>query len=399
MKIPNFRSLWSRLHRWVALGLGWVLIVSGLTGAILVAARPPDRSLHPELFRARHPSDTTPPAIDMEPIAQAMRSEFGSRASFTLRPPREAGDTLWVLVRGPWNGTVYINPVTGQEQGRRGDTEGFVNTIFKLHSSLWSQDAGKAILAGVALAYLLLLTTGLILWWPRRWPPSWRIERNKGATRGLFDLHRVVGTSAGLFIMISVVTGAYMAWRPFGKAISAISDTPTTLPPLIAKEIQPQQPPLRLDGLIANAQARFPGTPIGYIHLPAQEDRPVRIRFILSDDPHPNGLSSVWLHPRRGEVLAVHRWNELDPGARAVAVIYPLHTGVLGGPLLEIVTALSGLLLVVLGISGIWLWWRRRNSGHFRSRQGTASASPLSPRIIQRPDTAEQVTRQLPGDV
>jgi uncharacterized iron-regulated membrane protein len=83
---------------------------------------------------------------------------------------------------------------------------------------------------------------------------------------------------------------------------------------------------------------------------------------MLPDDPHPNGLTSVWLHPRTGDVLAAHRWNELDPGAKAVAVVYPLHTGELGGPLLEVFTAANGLILATLGISGLWLWWRRRRA-------------------------------------
>jgi uncharacterized iron-regulated membrane protein len=48
-------------------------------------------------------------------------------------------------------------------------------------------------------------------------------------------------------------------------------------------------------------------------------------------------------------------------------VIYPLHTGVLGGPAHEAVTALLGLVLGGLGLSGVWLWWRRRAVGAARS--------------------------------
>jgi uncharacterized iron-regulated membrane protein len=52
----------------------------------------------------------------------------------------------------------------------------------------------------------------------------------------------------------------------------------------------------------------------------------------------------------------------VDPGAAAVAVIYPLHTGELGGWLLETAVALGGLVLAGLGISGLWLWWKRRQA-------------------------------------
>jgi uncharacterized iron-regulated membrane protein len=68
----------------------------------------------------------------------------------------------------------------------------------------------------------------------------------------------------------------------------------------------------------------------------------------------------VWLDPRDGAVLAVTRWNALDPGARVVAVVYPLHTGELGGPLLEALVSLNGLALASLGVTGIWLWFKRR---------------------------------------
>ena len=59
-------------------------------------------------------------------------------------------------------------------------------------------------------------------------------------------------------------------------------------------------------------------------------------------------------------MVAAQRWNELDPGARINSILYPLHTGELGGVAGEAAVALLGLGLGALGISGIWLWWRRR---------------------------------------
>ncbi|WP_210235074.1 FAD-binding oxidoreductase, partial [Mesorhizobium sp. M2D.F.Ca.ET.233.01.1.1] len=36
----------------------------------------------------------------------------------------------------------------------------------------------------------------------------------------------------------------------------------------------------------------------------------------VPDDPNPNGLTSVWLDPSTGRILAAQRWNALDLGAR-----------------------------------------------------------------------------------
>ncbi len=112
------------------------------------------------------------------------------------------------------------------------------------------------------------------------------------------------------------------------------------------------------------------------LQLPAAPTKPVRVRFLVPGEPHPNGVTSVWMDPRTGQVLAVRRWNEVDPGAAAVAVIYPLHTGELGGWLLETAVALGGLVLAGLGISGLWLWWKRRQARQ-RTQKTLAAAQRL----------------------
>jgi uncharacterized iron-regulated membrane protein len=367
--MTRLRSLWLWLHRWVALSVGWVLALVGLAGAVLVVAQPLDRWGHPDLFRSGPSASANAVTAPLEPVRQRLVSELGADTTLTFRPPREPGDTLWVLVRGKWSGTVYLDPATGREQGRRAEDEGFVNVLFKLHSSLLLQDTGKAILACIALAYLTLLITGLVLWWPRRWPPSLRIQLSKGLGRGLFDLHRTLGAVMGLVIAVSVASGAYMAWRPLNDFVTFLAGAKSLKPPTLSNVVAAPDTAPELDALVALAQARFPNDAIGYIQVPGQANRPLRVRMRLADDPHPNGLTSVWLHPRTGAVLRVDRWNELDAGARAVSVVYPLHTGVLGGGWLEPVIFLSGLTLATLGFTGIWLWWKRRRLRRGRARK------------------------------
>ncbi|WP_431510795.1 PepSY-associated TM helix domain-containing protein [Variovorax sp. DAIF25] len=373
----SLRRLWLKIHRWVGLTLGPILAVTALLGAALVVGQPLDRQAHPELFVARTAGDATATRLPLEPLRQRLLAEFGPDTNLTLRPPRQPGDSYWVLVRGSWDGTVYLDPFTGAEQGRRGTQEGAYNLIYKIHNSLLLDSTGKGILAFVALSYLVLLVTGLVLWWPTRWPPSLRIVLNRGLLRGLFDLHRTGGAVLGLLIAVSVATGAYMAWRPLGDFISAAMGQKPVKPPTIAKG-SAHGPRLPLDELVARAQQVHPGQPIGYVAVPGKADRPVRVRFKLPDDPHPNGISSAWLHPVTGEVLAARKWQELDAGNGSVAVIFPLHTGELGGVVHEIVTALLGLALGGLGFSGIWLWWRRRRTAAEAARRSAAVARPSS---------------------
>lgn len=361
VRTMNLRRLWLKTHRWLALSVGWILAIVGLVGAILVIARPLDVWSHPQLFQVQPSTiaNESDKPVSLESVRHYLVTTFGKGYSFTLRSPHEKNETLRVLVRGPWEGTVYLNPYTGAEQGRRGDDEGVVNFLFKLHSSLMLKMTGKAILAWIALAYLVLLISGLVLWWPKRWPPSLKIELHKGVLRGLFDTHRIGGAVLGLVIAVSVATGAYMAWRPLGQIITAMAGDEVVKPPKV-KPVATTIVPPTLDEMVAHAQSQFPDDPVGYIQIPAKADQPIRIRMRLASDPHPNGRTAIYLHPQSGEILAVHRWDEIDIGARLNSIIYPLHTGELGGPLLEAVVFLAGLALGMLGVTGIWLWWRRR---------------------------------------
>jgi len=353
---PGLRRNWIRVHRWVALSAGWLLVLSAFLGSLLTVAKPLDQWVHQDLFRQAHATSERADAL-----AQAkarLDREFGPGTGYTFRPPRQPDDTLRVFVRGSWEGVVFFD-ATGRELGRRGETEGLYNQLFELHSSLLLGDTGKAVLTVTAGLYLFLLLTGLVLWWPRRWPPSLRVHWRAGVLRTSMDLHNVTGALLGLVIAVSVASGAYMAWPPLRAFVTgATGQSPVAAPRITPPPgARPQAP---LDQMARSARALFPEGMVGYVQVPASASQPVRVRLKLPDDPHPNGLTSVWLHPATGQVLKVARWTELDPGNRAVAVVYPLHTGALGGPLHEILVGVTGLALSALGGTGLLLWWKRR---------------------------------------
>lgn len=358
--MQRLRRAWLALHRWVALGLGWVLVLCGLSGALLVVAQPLDRQLHPELFRVQSGTPDGQAPASLQAMLDRLRPQFTADSTFSLRPPQQAGQTLELRVNGPWKGSVYFDPYSGVEQGRRGSDEGAFNLLFSLHSSLWLQATGKALLACVALTYVCLLLSGLVLWWPRKWPPSWRPELRKGLPRALFDLHRIGGALLGLLILVSASTGAYMAWRPLGAAINWASASHATKPPKLPAGLPADAPVLSLDALAASARKAWPDATLAVLPVPEDAGKPLRVRLRVAGEPHPYGVSVAWLDPRDGAVLAAQRWNEMDPGSGAVAVLFPLHSGKLGGPLMEACIALLGLALAGLGGSGLWLWWRRR---------------------------------------
>lgn len=346
------RRLWRTVHRWLGLSLGLVLLVAAVTGSAMLIADPLDEALNERLFHVRQAA-----TVNYQAVLSRLRAEVDPEASLTLRPPREQGESFQALVRGVWSGTIYFHPQTGEVLGTRGATDGVMGFLFTLHSNLFAGETGKAVLTLAALAYLFMLVSGVYLWWPARWRHALTVRWTAGGLRALFDWHRVTGVLLGGVVLVSVASGAYMAWPPLAKSISALMGASPAVPPKVMGG--PAQDEI-VELAVRRAEEVYASAIVGYVQIPAKADQPIRVRLRLSDDPHPNGLTYVWLDPSTAQILQVTRWTELDLGTRAYSYIYPLHTGELWGLPWMVATFGMGVALAAYAVTGLLLWWRRR---------------------------------------
>jgi uncharacterized iron-regulated membrane protein len=358
MLLRRWRPSLVKIHRWLGLTAGLLLMLNAFTGSLMLGARPLDRVLNAQLFEVKPAGQ----AVPLETLRQSLLADYGSKARFTIRPPREPEESILVYVTSDsWEGQAHYDPYSGRKLGAREEHEGFANALFEFHSALLAGDTGKTVLAFNTVTMLAMLVTGVLLWWPARsWRGAFSVSLKGGLLRSLFDLHRVGGVVLGAWVLVCVLTGTWMAWRPVSQWVTQVAGQQQVLPPTVKAGSAPQGRAATADEMVATANAALPGGVVGYLGLPAKPTAPVRIRKKLDDDPHPNGLSSVWLHPHTGEVIRVDRWSDLDVGTRSYAWIYPLHSGKLAGVVGVLATAAGGLLLFGFGVSGTWLWWLRR---------------------------------------
>lgn len=355
----RLRRGWIVLHRWLGLTFGCLLVFVAITGSLLVIAKPLDATLHPELF-----SSSGVARVPLQTVVSRMRAEFGPEAAFNIRIPADAGQSLQVAVSGPWIGTVYIDSASAQELGRRAAGEGFFNTLFELHSTLYAGDTGRATLACAALAYCALLLSGLVLWWPRTWAHAFAVRARLGSAVALRDLHRAAGAALGVLVLVSVVTGAYMAWRPLANWVTYLGGRQVAASPSVKAASDSSAVTATIDAAVQRAREHWPGATPSVVHVPPHSVAAARVRMRLADDPHPIGMSTIWLDPVSGGVLQARRWSELEAGSRAFSIVYPLHSGSLFGMATLLATFMGGIALAGFSCTGIWTWWLR----HFKSQ-------------------------------
>lgn len=117
------------------------------------------------------------------------------------------------MVVGGHSSGIYANPYTGEILGSRLPRQSLKGFLYDLHVSLLSGETGTLIVSIGAVMLLVLSITGLILWtgWGRlvaglriRWRSPWQIFT--------YDLHKVGGILAILFLVVIAATGVAMSY-------------------------------------------------------------------------------------------------------------------------------------------------------------------------------------------
>src|SRR4029077_13499052 len=188
------------LHLIVALVAGVFLVVVGTTGSIMAFEPELDHLLHRQ--RSYVPPQSTTKTLE----------ELGAVASTTQAGERPRGyllatsPNLSYQVLFPTR-VVFVDPYTGAVLGDRANAPDFLSRVHQLHLRLLIQnksDTGKSIVKWTSVALMILLASGLYLWWPAT---RMAIRAERGTRRWWFDLHNAVGIWSFVFVALATLTG------------------------------------------------------------------------------------------------------------------------------------------------------------------------------------------------
>lgn len=360
------RARWLRLHRWLGLGLGVWFVLLGLTGSALVFY--PD--LEP-LFDARITPRSAAGPISMERVAQTLSQAHPQRTggwrielpapgqalvtARYLRPAETAGRHFAPLL-------VTVDGETGEVLANRFWGQTVMTWLYDLHYTLLLDEVGHK---AVALAGLLLMAStlsGLWLWWPRpgHWRTALHFKRDASAPRRVYDLHKWSGLIAVPFLLVLGLTGAVLGWPAVADPVIALFSAPTQAPQPVSQAAA-ALPRLPVDAVLQQLHAQWPDGKVRWIDVPGPAaSAPYRARLRLPGDPGDRFPSTVvWIHARTAEVLAVRTPAQFSGGDVFKQWMHPLHSGEAFGLAGRVAVCASGVLPLLLGVTG-WLRWRHK---------------------------------------
>ncbi|HEX4183754.1 MAG TPA: PepSY domain-containing protein [Caulobacteraceae bacterium] len=397
-------SLYAAVWRWhfiAGLLVLPVLVMMAITGGAYL--------FRPELdhlaYRALEdvPARSAPHAPYVEVVRRVEAGLDGRVLQIT--PPARPDRAVRLLVRGPGGValTAFADPYDGRLIGSTA-YGGIMQLVRKVHS-LQKFGFWASCLIEIAAGWAVVLVgTGVFLWWPRGRGPGGVVSVRGAPRQRLFwrDLHAVTGAFAGAVIVFLAVTG--MPWSMFWGAHVQRWATAANLyePPAPAAvasdwEMAATMPNMPHQPHATDPQAKpdmpwameMAGTPMsadmpGMALTPISIDQAVAIFRRLGVDPAaaislPGGPKSaytatwrpdrvedtrvIYLDQYSGAVLGDVGFKDWGPAAKAIEWGIAVHQGQEYGPLNRWLMLAGCAAIVLLAISAATMWWKRRPSG------------------------------------
>jgi len=348
------RALILQLHLIVALAAGAFLAVFGITGSIMAFEPELDHLFHARLSYVS-PRGTPKPLAELgSAAASAMHGERVTGYLLSVSP----GLSYQVALRGH---SVFVDQYTGEVLGVREPGPDFLARVHQLHLRLLIQnpsDTGKAIMTWAGAGLLVLLLSGLYLWWPLK---RFTI-RSRGGRRFWFDIHNAAGIFSFVFLLALAATGILIGFDDrFAPLIYKLTRSAPQLmytrPPSF--EVNPGTKPIGPDRAIEIARATLPGASPISVNVPSSTGV-YSISARYPEDLTPGGRSRIVIDQYSGAVLAAEGSRTAPAGSRTITLNRAIHTGDVFGMPSKIVMSLASMAVVVQLVSGLLLWWRKR---------------------------------------
>ena len=423
------RRIW-RLHFWVGLFAAPALVLLACSGLVILYTQPLNDWLNRDLYVVVEGDETVP--LD-DQIAVAQHNVGQDYAIDAVTPPAGAGSSTRVdflppdagsLPAGESNLTqVFIDPYTGRYLGQRRELSGLVGWANQLHrlfgndgpqlhlpslGHLISPSAYPDATIGVgvgnlwmeltAVWILVLIASGIFLWWPRAIEATKPLLKIRWRKRGRIrwrDLHALTGVVIGVVLICYVLSGLTWSrywgenWRAVSSTVAPSTEidapsTPATMgdydrlgrriawaaadDPVYASAVDGPVP-ARLSFADIDRLAKGEHMVPGYAIIPpsdATENGETRYGSYTVVNAWPQKISeqrTLYLNQFTGRTITNATAEHEGALSRLTSFGIAMHMGNQFGLLTRILATMACLGVLVSALTGLLMWWNRRPSG------------------------------------
>jgi uncharacterized iron-regulated membrane protein len=363
-----FKKVLLFCHRWLGFISGLVVFIVSITGCIFCF----QDEIQDAVYDYRTVQNTGKPYVQPSQLINEVKKAYPKASPdfiYYYGAERPAG----VLANTGKDGYLYVflNPYTGQITHTESPQTNFFIIVEYIHLYLLLPPAIGHWIVGVSvIIFMVIMITGLILWWPKRktdrkrsftikWGGRWR--------RVNYDLHNVLGFYATSIAIILSITGLAIAFEPVSKGIYNTANIGRD----IKYEDEVTEP--KSDSLKRAGVANKPVIDLAFAY--ARQQSPKAEMFLLHNDPAVSGAIGVGAYPKsmryagasgyefdkyNGKLLKTYAYDKKSPGLKLNEMNYDIHVGQIGGLTTKIIAFLASLICASLPVTGFIIWLGKR---------------------------------------
>lgn len=389
----NYRMVW-RWHFYAGLFTLPFILILCMTGGLYLFKPQIEAWLDKPYDQLHHIGQPRPVSQQV----QAALNAFPGSTPAGYQLPRNSHASAQVLLQqGDQVTRVYVDPWTLAVLHSLPDEERLMRIVFHLHGELLMGNRGSNLIEIVASWTIILILTGLYLWWPRQAKGVGGIlypRLASGWTTTRRDLHSVIGVWASLCILFMLLTGLPWAnfWGHYFKAVRqwVVVDA-SQQDWSIGSESSRKKMPADMPSMPSIGEHAGHDGNHAHNHYGSQvvdltsfdrvfsavKNIPLDFPVVISP-PDRKGHEATWSvksltddRPRQvtllvdgnsGEVLQRQDFKNRSLVNRIVGTCIAAHEGRLFGWPNQVLGLLTALGLMTLSITGAWMWWRRRQA-------------------------------------
>lgn len=394
-KRKNLKYWIGQLHLWLGLTSGLVVLIVSITGGLFVFQKEISESLYKDTYFIK---PSAQPALPLSLLRQTAQRTLSAAHPINTITTYRRSDRSWEFMAYQENDTaltyfgtlgyhqsVFLNPYTGAVTGVRDYKYDFFSIVKYIHwSLLLNTGYGQPIVGWCTLIFVLLLITGIVLWWPKKWTRaykdrSFKIKWKASFKRVNYDLHNVPGFYSLFPALIIALTGMVFAFKWFSALVYvAASGTTTPPPPINIRSVRPSPDSVLIrhsaDSLTI-APVVSAATPLDNAFREALEQLPYACRLGISPAVGAEGVIYVYgykdgetyygfdvlqFDQYTGRLLQRRNNSQKNRGERLVEMNYDIHVGAIAGLTGKIIAFIASLVCASLPVTGFIIWWGKR---------------------------------------
>ncbi|MDX5420111.1 MAG: PepSY domain-containing protein [Hymenobacteraceae bacterium] len=350
-----------KIHLWLGLTVGAVLVVVGITGSVYVFQPELTSLLYADQYRSEKPGAK---ALDPRLIVKAAEEQFKAPVTTLHFPVRELQNyILKVKGKKEW---VFYDAATGRYKGELEKRRGVLDTVLDIHRQLTLGEIGSKITGACALILaFILISSGLILWLPRKkrnLKDGLRLKPDASFKRRNYDIHNVFGFYLSLPLVVISVTGAYFA---FPDQVQAVADyvtrtqEPTPNIKTFKSTYRADMPPMTVYQALDLMDSTFPSYYKRAVTMPADSADRVYFSYVGTNtiDAGQQYRPMVFLDQYTAEVLYAYDPLTSPAGAKLTRNWFlAVHFGEVGGTITRVLWFFLGLAPAMFWVTGIIMW-------------------------------------------